>query len=118
MFSEPNTRPWSPAVDIVENENDLVLKADVPGIEPNDIDIRMENGTLTIKGERKFENNPTDQGYHRIERSYGSFARSFALPDSIDPEKVKAEFKNGVLAVILPKKEVAKPRAVKVEIQR
>jgi HSP20 family protein len=118
MFSEPNTRPWSPAVDIVENENDLVLKADVPGIEPNDIDIRMENGTLTIKGERKFENNPTHQGYHRIERSYGSFARSFALPDSIDPEKVKAEFKNGVLTITLPKKEVAKPRAVKVEIQQ
>jgi HSP20 family protein len=118
MFSEPNARPWSPAVDILENENDLVLKADVPGVEPKDIDIRMENGTLTVKGERKFENDGSQKGYHRIERSYGSFARSFALPDTVDPEKVKAEFKNGVLTVTLPKKEVAKPRAVKVEIQQ
>ena len=116
MFSEPNARPWSPGVDIVENENDLVLHADVPGIEPKDIDISMENGTLTLKGERKFENNSAHQGYHRIERSYGAFARSFALPDTIDAEKVKAEFKNGVLTVTLPKKEVAKPRSVKIEV--
>ena len=116
MFSEPGARPWSPSVDILESENDLVLKADVPGIEPKNIDISLENGTLTLKGERKFENSETHQGYHRIERSYGSFARSFALPETIDIEKVKAEFKNGVLTVTLPKKEVAKPRAVKVEI--
>ena len=118
MFSEPSARPWSAGVDILENENDLVLKADVPGVEPKDIDIRMENGTLTIKGERKFENDGSHKGYHRIERSYGSFARSFALPDTVNPDKVKADFKNGVLTVTLPKKEVAKPRAVKVEIQQ
>ena len=116
MFSEPSVRPWSPGVDILENENDLVLKADVPGIEPNNIDISLENGTLTLKGERKFENSETQQGYHRIERSYGWFARSFALPDTVDVDKVKAEFKNGALTVTLPKKEVAKPRAVKVEV--
>ena len=118
MFSEPSARPWTPGVDILESENDLVLKADVPGVDPKNIDISMENGTLTLKGERKFENNETHQGYHRIERSYGSFARSFALPDTVDVEKVKADFKNGVLTVTLPKKEVAKPRSVKVEVQQ
>jgi len=118
MFSEPSARPWTPGVDILESENDLVLKADVPGVDPKNIDISMENGTLTLKGERKFENSETHQGYHRIERSYGSFARSFALPDTVDVEKVKADFKNGVLTVTLPKKEVAKPRAVKIEVQQ
>jgi HSP20 family protein len=118
MFSEPSTRPWTPPVDILETENDLVLKADVPGIDLRDIEIKIENGTLTIKGERKFEGNAGDQGYHRIERNYGTFARSFALPDSVDTEKVKAEYKNGVLTVTLPKKDVAKPRTVKVEVHQ
>ncbi|MEO8132190.1 MAG: Hsp20/alpha crystallin family protein [Bryobacteraceae bacterium] len=118
MFSEPGTRPWSPSVDIIENENDLVLKADVPGIDAANIHISMENGTLTLKGERKFENSENRQGYHRIERSYGTFARSFALPNTVDVEKVKADFKNGVLTVTLPKMEIAKPRSVKVEIQQ
>jgi HSP20 family protein len=118
MFSEPSSRPWTPGVDILESENDLVLTADVPGIELKDIEIRIENGTLTIKGERKFEGKAGDQGYHRIERNYGTFARSFALPASVDTEKVKAEYKNGVLTVTLPKKDVAKPRTVKVEVHQ
>jgi len=117
LFSDQTTtRPWTPAVDILETENELVLKADVPGVEMKDIDIRMENGTLTIKGERKFEKEERNKGFHRLERSYGSFVRYFTVPDSVDPEKVKAEYNNGVLTVTLPKKEIAKPRAIKVQV--
>jgi HSP20 family protein len=118
LFSEPAARPWTPPVDIIETENELVLKADVPEIELKDIDIQMENGTLTLKGERKFEQEQDGKGYHRIERSYGAFARSFSLPDTVDPEKVRADYKNGVLTVTLPKKEVAKPRSIKVEVSK
>jgi HSP20 family protein len=118
LLSEPRTgRPWSPAVDIYETENDLVLKADVPDVELKDIEVRVENQTLTISGERKFEHEQNAKGYHRIERSYGSFVRSFAVPSTVDTEKVAAEFKNGVLRVSLPKKEAAKPRQVKVEVK-
>jgi HSP20 family protein len=81
-----------------------------------DIDIRMENGTLTIKGERNLERQDNGNGFHRLERSYGSFARSFSLPESVDPEKIKADYRNGVLTVTMPKKEVAKPRSIKVEV--
>ena len=81
-----------------------------------DIQVEIENGTLTLKGERKFDEEEKAQGYHRIERSYGTFARYFSLPDSVDPEKVKAEYKNGVLTVSLTKKEIAKPRSIKVEV--
>ncbi len=118
LMGEPGSRPWTPAVDIFETENELVLKADVPELALKDIDIRMENGTLTLKGERRFEREGTDQGYHRIERSYGAFSRSFAVPDSVDPDKVRAEYKDGVLTVTLPKKEVAKPRAIKVDVSQ
>ncbi len=116
LLSQPAARPWAPSVDIFETENDLVLKADLPGIEQKDVDIQIENGTLSLRGERKFQNEKKDGGFHRVERGYGSFARYFALPDSVDPEKVKAEYKNGVLTVTLPKKEVAKPRQIKVDI--
>src|SRR5260370_26473364 len=117
LLSEPRgTRPWSPSVDIYETENELVLKADLPDVKLEDIEVRVENDTLTIKGERKFEKDDSVRGYHRIERSYGSFTRSFSVPATVDPEKVKAEFKNGVLTVTLPKKEAAKPRQVKIEV--
>ena len=117
FLTEPSSaRPWAPAVDILETENDLVIKADVPEVDLKDIDIEIENHTLTLKGQRKFESN--GNGYHRIERSYGSFARYFSLPDTVDTEKVKADYKNGVLTVTLPKKEIAKPRQVKVEVQQ
>ena len=116
LLTEPaSTRPWAPAVDILENENELVIKADLPEIELKDIDIEVENGTLTMKGERKFERKDENGGYHRIERNYGSFMRCFSLPDTVDTEKVKAEYKNGVLAITLGKKEVAKPKTIKVE---
>ena len=118
MLSEPQTnRPWAPAVDIYETENELVLKADLPDVELKDIDVRVENQTLTISGERKFEKQESGKGYHRIERNYGSFVRSFSVPNSFDTENIGAEFKNGVLSVTLPKKEAAKPRQVKVEVK-
>jgi HSP20 family protein len=93
----------------------LVLKADLPEVKLEDVEVRVENQTLTLKGERKFEKDESIRGYHRIERNYGTFVRSFILPASVDAEKVAAEYKNGVLTVKLPKKEAAKPRQVKIE---
>jgi HSP20 family protein len=117
-LSEPQTnRPWAPSVDIYETGEELVLKADVPDVDLKDIDVRVENQTLTISGQRKFQQQESGKGYHRIERSYGNFVRSFAVPNSFDTEKVAASYKNGVLNVSLPKKEAAKPRQVKVEVQ-
>ena len=118
MLSEPQTnRPWAPAVDIYETENELVLKADLPDVDLKDIDVRVENQTLTISGERTFEKKDTTKGYHRIERNYGSFVRSFSVPNTFDTETIAADFKNGVLSVTLPKKEAAKPRQVTVEVK-
>ena len=115
--AEPSaSRPWTPAVDILETENDLVIKADLPEVKQEQIDIRVENGALTLRGERKFVQSEGDKGYHRIERSYGTFSRTFTLPDTISPDSVRASFKDGVLTVTLPKKEVAKPRQIKVEV--
>lgn len=119
FLNEPaSARPWSPAVDIRETENALIVKADLPEVDEKAIDIRIENGTLALKGERKFESDESGKGgYHRIERSYGVFARYFSLPETVDAENVQAEFKNGVLTVTLPKKEAAKPRTIKVSVQ-
>ncbi len=118
MMSEPRTaRPWSPAVDIFENEDALILKADVPDIDPKEIELQVENQTLTLKGHRRFEQRQGEKGgYHRIERSYGQFLRTFAVPNTVDTEKVQADYENGVLTVKLPKKEAAKPRQVKVAV--
>jgi HSP20 family protein len=116
LFSEPASRPWSPAVDIYENQNELILKADIPDVDPTNIGIQIENGTLTLKGERKFEEDKNSKGFHRVERSYGTFVRAFSLPETVDGEKVKADYKNGVLTVTIAKKEVAKPRTINVEI--
>ena len=118
LLSEPRAaRPWSPAVDILETENDVILKADLPDVKLEDIEVRVENQTLSLKGERKFEKEDSKNGFHRIERSYGAFARSFTLPPSVDAERVNAAYTNGVLKVTLPKKEAAKPRQVKVEVK-
>jgi len=117
LIQEPTAgRPWTPAVDILESENELIVKADLPEVKLEDIAIHLENGILSIKGERKFEHQEAKAGYHRLERSYGAFARKFAVPDTVDAEKVKAAYKDGVLTVTLPKKEVAKPREIKVNI--
>ncbi len=115
FFSEPTAaRPWCPAVDISENENALVLSADIPGVRMEEIEIKLEHGTLTLSGAREFQKQDEKGGYHRIERSYGKFQRAFSLPDTVDAEKVEAAFDNGVLTITLPKKEVAKPRTIKV----
>lgn len=117
LFSEPNGRPWVPPVDIKETENELIFKADVPGLEMKDINVKMENGTLTLRGERKFEAEKDEGGWHRVERSYGTFERAFTLPETVNPEGAKAEYKSGTLTISLPKKEVAKPREIKVEVR-
>ncbi|MCC7153678.1 MAG: Hsp20/alpha crystallin family protein [Bryobacterales bacterium] len=105
-------------MDIQENENELLLTADVPGISLENIDISIEDGALTLSGERKFENEENKGGYHRIERSFGGFKRVFTLPDSVDAEKVSAAYNAGVLKVTLPKKEAAKPRTIKVNVNK
>jgi HSP20 family protein len=116
LLTEPQTnRPWAPPVDIYETENELVVKADLPDVELKDIDVRVENQTLTIAGQRQFEKQDSGKGYHRIERSYGNFVRSFAVPNTFDTENIGASYKNGVLSVTLPKREAAKPRQIKVQ---
>src|SRR3984957_17250013 len=107
---------WAPAVDIYETENELVLKADLPDIHEQDLDIRVENNMLTIRGERKFEQKVKENNSLRIERTYGSFSRSFALPNTVNTEAIKAEYKNGVLAVELPKRAESKPKQVKINV--
>lgn len=105
---------WTPTVDIFETENELVLSAEVPGINEKDIEIKIEDNTLTLRGERKFENETKEENYHRIERAYGSFFRSFSLPLYINQDIIKAEHLNGVLKIIMPKKPELKPRKVKI----
>ena len=110
------TAAFVPPVDIYEDEHKIVLKLEVPGMKESDLDIQLENNVLTVKGERKFERDEKNKGFHRMERSYGSFVRYFTLPDTVDTENVKAEYKAGVLSITLPKKEVAKPKAIKVQV--
>ncbi len=105
---------WNPSVDIFETENELVLKAELPGVDEDDIEIKIEDSTLTLKGDRKFEKETKEENYHRIERSYGSFYRSFTLPRNIDQDKIKAESENGILKVTMPKKAELKPKKVKI----
>src|SRR5271170_7377390 len=107
---------WAPAVDIYETENELVLKADLPDVNEKDLDIRVENNMLTVRGERKFEQKVKEENYLRIERTYGSFSRSFGLPNTVNTEGIKAEYKNGVLSVELPKRAESKPKQVKVNV--
>jgi HSP20 family protein len=105
-----------PPVDVYEDAQQLVLKLEVPGITQEDLDVRVENQTLTVKGERKFEKDEKEENFHRIERRYGTFTRTFTLPQTVDTNAVKASYDNGVLIVSLAKKEAAKPKQVKVEI--
>ena len=108
---------WFPAVDIYENANqEIVLKAELPGIVREDIDVRVENNTLTLRGERKRDTEVKQEQFHRVERSYGSFSRSFSLPSRIDTDQVRAEFNDGVLAITLPVKAEAKPRQIEVAV--
>jgi HSP20 family protein len=105
-----------PPVDIYEDAHQLVLKLEVPGIPQEDLQINLENQTLTVKGERKFVKDEKEENFHRIERRYGSFARSFTLPATIETESAQANYENGILSVTLQKKEAAKPKQVKIEI--
>ena len=108
---------WVPAVDIYETENhDLVVRAELPGLNREDIDVSVENSTLVLKGEKKFDTAVKDENYRRIERSYGTFHRSFTLPNTVDAGRIAAEFKNGVLTVKLPFREEAKPRTINVDV--
>jgi HSP20 family protein len=107
---------WAPSVDIIEDDKEWLLKADLPEVKKEDVKVTVEKGVLTITGERKFEKEEKDKKYHRIERSYGNFFRSFTLPDAADGSKVNAEFKDGVLKVHLPKSEKTKPKAVEVKV--
>ncbi len=107
---------WAPLVDIIEDEKEYLIKAELPEIKKEDVKVRMENGVLNISGERTYEKEDKDRKYHRIERAYGSFERSFTVPEDADATKVNAEFKDGVLKVHLAKDETAKPKAVEVKV--
>lgn len=107
---------WAPAVDIYETENELVLKADLPDVEEKDIDVRVENNMLTLRGERKFEKSVKEDNYLRVERTYGSFSRSFSLPNTVNTEAIEASYKNGVLTVQLPKRAESKPKQVRINV--
>ena len=105
---------WSPSVDIYENKEQIVLEAELPGMKQEDFDLSVENNVITLRGERRFEKTDDSDNYHRVERSYGSFTRSFTLPQSVSAEGAKAEYNNGVLRVTLPKREEAKSRRIEV----
>jgi len=105
---------WAPPADIWETENDLILQTDLPGVDPKQIDLRVENNVLTIRGERRFEPKVKEENFHRVERSYGTFSRSFTLGTAVDSEKVQANYRNGVLSITLPKAEQAKPKRIQI----
>jgi HSP20 family protein len=122
---EQNLTAWAPAVDIYEDEHQLVVKADLPDVKPEELDIRVENNILTIRGERKFEKvgrsaaggeKVEGKNYLRVERAYGSFARSFSLANTVNTEAIKADYKDGVLTLSVPKREEAKPKQIKVNV--
>jgi HSP20 family protein len=114
---EASITTWAPAVDIYETEHELVVKADLPDVRPEDLDIRVENNILTIRGDRKFEKKVDEKNYLRVERTYGSFSRSFSLVNTVNSEAIKADYKNGVLTLTIPKREEAKPKQIKVNVE-
>jgi HSP20 family protein len=107
---------WAPACDIFEDGEGVTVRFELAGVDPKDVDIRFENGLLTLRGERRLENEAKREGYHRVELQYGAFSRSFSLPGTVDVEKIRAESKNGLLVVSLPKKAEAKPRPIQVKV--
>ena len=112
-----NRGDWRPPVDIYENDNhEIVLRAELPGLKREDLDIRVENNTLTLRGERKRDTEVKQESYHRVERTYGAFSRSFSLPTTVNTEQVKATFADGVLTITLPMREEAKPRQIQVQV--
>jgi HSP20 family protein len=109
---------WAPAVDIYEQDGNIVLKAELPGVDPKDVDVRVENNILTLRGERKLDHEVKKENYHRVERAYGAFTRSFTLPNVVDTEKIKAEYKDGLLRMTLPKKEEARPKQISINVSK
>jgi len=110
------TSSFVPPVDIYETEQNIVLKLEVPGIDQKDLDIRIENNTITVRGERKFENEVKEENFHRVERRYGNFQRSFSLPNTVSTENVTADYENGILKITLAKRAEAKPKQIKVNV--
>lgn len=116
LFRAGESVGWTPACDIYEDEEAVTLRFELAGVDPKDVEVRFENGVLTLRGERKLEHEEKRENYHRVELGYGTFTRSFTLPSTVDAEHIRAEAKNGVLAVTLPKRAEAKPRAIQVKI--
>jgi HSP20 family protein len=114
--SELRLNAWTPSVDIYEQPDAVVIEAELPGLTKEDVSVKLENNTLTIQGERKLAHEDQRESYHRVERVYGSFVRSFTLPTNVDTEKINAEFKDGILQIALPKREEAKPRQIEVRV--
>jgi HSP20 family protein len=113
---ESSLTSWAPAVDIYETEHELVVKADLPDVDAKDLDIRVENNILTIRGDRKFEKQVAEENYLRVERAYGAFSRSFSLANTVNSEAIKADYQDGVLTLTIPKREEAKPKQIKVNV--
>ncbi len=111
-----NRDQWLPAVDILEKDGNLILRAELPGIEEKEIDLKLEGNVLTLRGERKMEKDDRKSNYHRVESYYGSFSRSFTLPETVDRDKIKADYKNGVLTVTIPQKPEVRPREIPVSV--
>jgi HSP20 family protein len=116
LFRAGESVGWTPACDIYEDEEEIVVRADLAAVDPKDVEIRFENGVLTLKGERKLDQQDKRENYHRLELSYGTFTRGFSLPATIDSEKIRAESKHGVLLIHLPKKAEAKPKSIQVKV--
>ncbi|GAC1622782.1 MAG: Hsp20/alpha crystallin family protein [Candidatus Acidiferrum sp.] len=114
---ESSLTTWAPAVDIFETGHELVVKADLPDVKPEELDVRVENNILTIRGERKFEKKVNESNYLRVERSYGAFSRSFSLANTVNSEAIRAAYKDGVLTLSIPKREEAKPKQIKVNVE-
>ena len=105
---------WAPSVDIYENKDHIVLEAELPGMKREDFELSVENNVITLRGERQFEKKEDSDNYHRVERSYGAFGRSFTLSTSVNPEKIRATYQSGVLSIVMPKAEAAKPRKIQI----
>jgi HSP20 family protein len=114
---EPFRREWTPSLDVSEMKDSIVVKAEIPGIDPKDIDISLTGAALTIKGEKKQEKEQKDENYHRVERSNGAFARSVRLPKEVQSDKIEGSYKNGVLKITLPKSEEAKKKEIKIKVE-
>lgn len=108
---------WTPSVDIMEKDGNLILRAELPGLSEKQIELKLDGNTLTLKGERKMENEDKKETYHRVESCYGSFTRSFRLPDTVNTDKIHADYKNGILTVTIPLKSEVKPREIPVSVQ-